>query len=59
MLVDTHASKIKKEVLEIFEYLCKKSDINGVVIERDSNLNSFSELIDEVRLVRGILKKKF
>ncbi len=57
MLVDTHASQIKKEVLELFKYLCSNADIKGVVIERDSNLDSFSDLIDEVRLVRDILKK--
>jgi len=57
LLIDTHASKIKKEVLTIFEYICKKSDINGVVIERDSNLNNFSELVEEIRLVREILQR--
>lgn len=57
MLVDTHASSVRKEVLSLFQYLCKKTQINGVVIERDAKLNNFSDLINEVEIVRNILNK--
>lgn len=56
MLVDTHASSIKKEVLSLFEYVCKKTSINGVLIERDDRLKHFNDLIDEVNKVRNIFK---
>lgn len=57
MLIDTHASHTKKEVLSIFEYVCSKTEIKGVVIERDDKLDEFSMLIDEVNLVRNILNR--
>jgi uncharacterized protein (UPF0276 family) len=56
-LIDTHASQIKKEVLDLFEYVCKLTFINGVVIERDDKLKIFSDLVDEVKMVRAILRK--
>jgi uncharacterized protein (UPF0276 family) len=56
-LVDTHASSIKKEVLSLFEYVCKRTLINGVTIERDAKLDNFQDLIDEMTIVRSILKK--
>ena len=57
MLVDTHASSVRKEVLALFQYVCQKTSINGVVIERDAKLNNFSELLNEVYLVREMVKK--
>jgi uncharacterized protein (UPF0276 family) len=57
MLIDTHASAIRKDVLNLFDYLCRKTPINGVVIERDARLNHFSDLINEVQVVRDILRK--
>lgn len=57
MLVDTHASTVRNEVLSLFEYLCKKTLINGVVIERDAKLDNFDALMEEVQMVRNILKK--
>ncbi len=56
MLVDTHATSIRKEVLSLFNYVCQKTLINGVAIERDDKLNNFSDLINEVQVVRDILK---
>lgn len=54
MLIDTHASHTRKEVLSLFEYVCKRTNINGVVIERDAKLDDFSKLMEEVSLVRDI-----
>lgn len=57
MLIDTHASRIKNEVLSLFEYVCKKTTISGVVIERDAKLDNFLELVDEIKYIRNIMKK--
>lgn len=57
MLIDTHASSIKREVLSIFEYVCTKSKVNGVVIERDDKLGKFSDILKEIETVREILSK--
>jgi uncharacterized protein (UPF0276 family) len=57
ILIDTHASRIKNEVLDLFKYLCQITKINGVVIERDDKLNDFNELLHEVRLVKSIINQ--
>jgi len=57
MLIDSHASTIKKEVLMLFEYLCQKIKINGVIIERDDRLDHFEELLNEIDVVRKILDR--
>lgn len=59
MLIDTHASSIKNEVISLFEYVCKKTSLNGVVIERDDKLDNFTELLDEVELIRKISQKYY
>lgn len=56
MLIDTHASSVKKEVLELLDFVCKRTLINGVIIERDAKLDNFNELLDEVKIVRNILQ---
>lgn len=57
LLIDTHASSIKKEVLSLFEYVCKKTGVSGVVIERDDKLESFVDLMSEIEVVRKIFYK--
>ena len=57
MLIDSHASSVRKDVLTLFEHLCKKTTINGVVIERDAKLEHFSDLLTEVQEVRDIMRK--
>ncbi|HVE44793.1 MAG TPA: DUF692 domain-containing protein [Gammaproteobacteria bacterium] len=56
MWVDTHATEVRLEVLALFEYLCKLTRVNGVVIERDAKLERFSDLLSEIKIVREILK---
>lgn len=57
LLVDTHASPSREEVLDLLLYVVKKIPINGVIIERDAKLTYFSELIDEIYLVKDLLKQ--
>ncbi|HEX4045409.1 MAG TPA: DUF692 domain-containing protein [Gammaproteobacteria bacterium] len=59
MLVDTHASTVKPEVLALLEYICRKTLINGVIIERDDSLDNYADLLQEVKMVRGLLKKYY
>ncbi|MFZ2314091.1 MAG: DUF692 domain-containing protein [Gammaproteobacteria bacterium] len=59
MLIDTHASHTKNEVLSLFEYVCDRAKISGVIIERDAKLDDFSLLVDEVNLVRGIFDRAY
>lgn len=58
MLIDTHASSIKDEVLSIFDYVCMKAKVNGVIIERDDKLNNFSDILKELEIVKEIMIKR-
>lgn len=58
IMIDIHVSSIRKEVLLLFKYLCNKTQISGVVIERDAKLDNFLDLTNEVIKVRDILKKQ-
>ncbi|KTC93172.1 MULTISPECIES: DUF692 domain-containing protein [Legionella] len=57
MHVDTHANSISKEVWDLFEYVAKTVPFRGVIIERDANFEPFSEIIEEVKFARSIMKK--
>jgi len=57
MHVDTHANAISKDVWELFDFVAKTVPFRGVIIERDSNFEPFSEIIEEVRFARSIMNK--
>ncbi len=57
MHVDTHANAISKPVWELFDFVAKTVPFRGVIIERDSNFEPFSGIIEEVRFARSIMNK--
>ena len=57
MLIDTHAHPISSEVWEFCDYITAITPLNCLIIERDANLPIFSELLEEVDIARGILRK--
>lgn len=57
MLIDTHANAIAKEVWDLFDYVVSITPVNGVIIERDSNLPNYTDLLSEVEIARNILRK--
>ncbi|MDX7997735.1 DUF692 domain-containing protein [Xenorhabdus sp. Reich] len=59
MLIDTHANKIWNEVWELYELALSKTDTNAVIIERDSNIDSYTTIIDEITIARDIYKKAY
>lgn len=54
-VLDTHGAEIKTEVYEILESLLKKTEIKAILLERDSNLPEFSELVGELKHISGIM----
>ncbi len=56
MLVDTHANSVSTEVWDLFDEVCNRVPFNGVIIERDSNLDRLEDLIDEVNIAKKIMK---
>lgn len=59
MIVDTHANNIWKEVWELYEFALSKTDTYGVIIERDSNINDYTTIIDEINIAREIYERTY
>jgi uncharacterized protein (UPF0276 family) len=57
MLVDTHANPVSNKVWNLFDEVCQRVPFNGVIIERDSNLDKLEDLIGEVNIAKKIMKK--
>ena len=58
MQVDTHASKISKDVYDIFEHCCDQIPFNAVVLERDSGPDNVSDILNEISTLRKMINKK-
>ncbi len=54
-ILDTHGEGIKTEVYDLLRLLLEHTDVNAILLERDSNFPDFSELIDELGVIRGIM----
>ncbi len=56
-LIDTHANPISEPVWNLLEYAIPRVPINGIIIERDSNLPRYTDLLQEVERARYLLLK--
>ena len=54
-ILDTHGAKIKTEVYKILEKLLEKTEIKAILLERDSNLPEFKELIIELEHIKSLI----
>jgi len=55
-ILDTHGASIRTEVYEILAKVLERTEINAILLERDGNFpESFSELVDELRMIREIM----
>ncbi len=53
-ILDTHGETIKAEVYKILEELLKRTKVNAILLERDSNFPEFENLIEELKTIKGI-----
>ncbi len=53
-VLDTHGEEIKEEVYGILEYLLAKTQINAILLERDSNFPDFENLKLELQKLKNI-----
>jgi uncharacterized protein (UPF0276 family) len=53
--VDTHGEAVPEEVWEYLAYLCARTDVPALLLERDQNFGTFEELVAELRRARSIL----
>ena len=56
-ILDTHGDTIKQEVYKILEELLKRTKVNAILLERDSNFPIFPELVEELKEIRRIMNK--
>lgn len=57
MLIDTHATPIWPDVWALCDYVVKMTPVRCIIIERDSNLPVFTDLIKEVETAKDILAR--
>ncbi len=57
MLIDTHANSVGPEVWKLLEYACRHTPVSGIVLERDSNLTRFEDLLDEIGTAKEIFNR--
>lgn len=55
LLIDSHDEAVNEEVWALYEYLLSKVGPKPTLIERDSNLPSFDDLMREVRRAQSLL----
>lgn len=55
-ILDTHGHPIRKEVYKILDQVLKRTNINAVLLERDSNFPDFQDLLDELREINSIME---
>jgi uncharacterized protein (UPF0276 family) len=55
LYVDTHGHPVGEEVWELLEFVCRRADVKGIVLERDQNFPAPEELVAELRRARRIL----
>ena len=54
-ILDTHGEGIKTEVYDLLRYLLERTEVNAILLERDSNFPDFSELVAELGELRKIM----
>jgi uncharacterized protein (UPF0276 family) len=54
-ILDTHGDTIKQEVYKILEELLKRTEVNAILLERDSNFPNFPELVEELKAIIKIM----
>jgi uncharacterized protein (UPF0276 family) len=53
---DTHSQSVPDEVWRMLEYVLPRAPIKAVVLERDQRPPPIEDLLDELRVARGILR---
>lgn len=54
MLIDTHGSSISKPVFDLLEHTLRKTDVRGILLERDQLFPKFSSTLKELHKIRSI-----
>ena len=53
-IIDTHGAALIEPVYKLYDYVLSKTTVHGVLLERDQNFPKFSDLLDEIAVLREI-----
>lgn len=56
---DTHSSPLSSEILKLAEYFLQHSCPKYLLIERDFNIDSIDEIIEDLNKIKGLTEQKF
>jgi uncharacterized protein (UPF0276 family) len=56
-LIDTHGAPVIQPVYELLDFVLRKVPVKAVMLERDQNFPEFTEILDELSLIRSIAEK--
>ncbi len=57
-VLDTHGQKTLPVVMELLDRLLEKTEVNGILLERDGNYpEDFKEITDELKEIRAVMNK--
>jgi uncharacterized protein len=57
LIVDTHDRAVSNDVWEILDYVCRRSPVRGISLERDGNYPEFKLILEELDQARRILQR--
>jgi uncharacterized protein (UPF0276 family) len=53
-LIDDHAKEVNPEIYLLLEEILKVPNLKGAILERDENLPSFEDILEEVEKTRRL-----
>ncbi|MDD9899208.1 MAG: DUF692 domain-containing protein [Candidatus Melainabacteria bacterium] len=56
-ILDTHGEGIIDEVYEILRQLLARTEVNAILLERDSNFPELKELVEELKQIQGVVAR--
>jgi uncharacterized protein (UPF0276 family) len=56
-IIDSHGEAVIEPVFELLRYVLNKTDVKGILLERDQNFPDFSEILLELKQIREITEE--
>ncbi|MBX9688873.1 MAG: DUF692 domain-containing protein [Candidatus Obscuribacterales bacterium] len=56
-IIDTHGAAVIDPVFELLDFVLQKTDVRGIMLERDQNFPDFAEILQELKRLREIAAK--
>lgn len=57
ILIDSHSQQTQAEIWEVFREVCRRTEVKGVILERDENFPPFAMLLEELATAKMILNR--